>query len=640
VRAVTPAAGPETGGTLLTVHGDGFVNAPTLACRFTRVGGSGEALAIDVPATWLAAEAVQCVAPPLPAAPADGAARSGAARIFALSVTLNGVDFAPGVPASDAAEDASAAPLFAFFAPPEVRGALPPFGSLEGGTAVTLVGSRLAPLSGDGAPIAAALCRFGRLAVGAEVVNATALRCIAPPADAPGRVALSVSLNGGADWSGGDDGATTTSAAVHFAYAAPLVFEDVSPALGPAAGGTRILVRGAGFRGAAAAAPGAFDGLADEEAAAADALASGAVAACRFGAAGSGAVVPARILHDGALECVSPPVTAAIYDEVTDAPRVDTPSAALAEALEGLGGGATRQALTLGGEVRAVPLSISLNGEDFVEIAGASFVFVDAPVVLAVTPSRGTALGGTRLRLSLSSVPQTASLVCVFRFMRANATACAPALRRAGALLDAGAVPLPLGTPMTDVSAAELADACGSSAANDMHHDGSFVDVAIPATALSARAAECTTPRIPSGDVESSALLAMSVNGGEDVDWAASSLFRFSPPIVVEAVEPPTGPVSGGTIVLVRGTGFVSDIAVRDGDPTFDAPRALAPATTTAWCRFGFAVVPALVLDAHSARCLVPAFATAASPDASGSVAVELSSNGGADWSSSRVFFE
>ena len=58
VASVTPGLGTEAGGTLVRVHGSGFVSSPLARCLF----GS-----VPVTAAWHSEEAVDCIAPPRPA---------------------------------------------------------------------------------------------------------------------------------------------------------------------------------------------------------------------------------------------------------------------------------------------------------------------------------------------------------------------------------------------------------------------------------------------------------------------------------------------------------------------------------------------------------------------------------------------
>lgn len=80
--------------------------------------------------------------------------------------------------------------------------------------------------------------------------------------------------------------------------------------------------------------------------------------------------------------------------------------------------------------------------------------------------------------------------------------------------------------------------------------------------------------------------LAISANGIQFI--SVPTPFSYEDAIVVYSIYPPTGPLRGGTAVVVTGEGFVSD----DG-------KAL-------YCRFGSLFVPAQVVSAIEIKCLSP----------------------------------
>jgi len=116
---------------------------------------------------------------------------------------------------------------------------------------------------------------------------------------------------------------------------------------------------------------------------------------------------------------------------------------------------------------------------------------------------------------------------------------------------------------------------------------------------------ECVSPDATLSDGVGVVDVAVSCNGGGD--WAiAASAFAFVAVPVVDRVEPAAGPSSrGGTMVTVRGTGFVDSSELA--------------------CLFGEEEVPGYLLDAFTILCRAP-------PQAPGAVPVMVTTNG-IDWS-------
>ena len=58
VSFIEPRLGPKSGGTLVTVHGNNFIQGTNFYCRF------GETSQGVVKGTWLATSLIQCISPP------------------------------------------------------------------------------------------------------------------------------------------------------------------------------------------------------------------------------------------------------------------------------------------------------------------------------------------------------------------------------------------------------------------------------------------------------------------------------------------------------------------------------------------------------------------------------------------------
>ena len=114
-----------------------------------------------------------------------------------------------------------------------VTGVSPATGSLAGGTAVTITGTGFT---------GATQVDFGpALATNVVVVSATQITATSPAGT--GTVDITVT---------GPGGTTTTSAADHFSYVAAPTVTGVSPITGPGNGGTAVTITGTGFTGATA----------------------------------------------------------------------------------------------------------------------------------------------------------------------------------------------------------------------------------------------------------------------------------------------------------------------------------------------------------------------------------------------------
>jgi len=237
VLALSPSSGPTGGRTVVTVSLSARESPANHTCRFGYLSdadggafpGTSVVVAAEFDAAVDGAAAVRCSTPP---------AASAGTNFTSVEYSLNAQQYAP-----------AAAGGFTYYAPVVLAAASPSSGPVRGGTNVTLTGDGL---WGDGSH---ALCRFGAATVPASRAGnpdgTQQLRCIAPAtprAPAGGVVGVHVTLNG-QQFSAALPGGFT-----HYA-AAPEIAGDIelaqlSPDLGPAAGGTLIVLRGGGVGGA------------------------------------------------------------------------------------------------------------------------------------------------------------------------------------------------------------------------------------------------------------------------------------------------------------------------------------------------------------------------------------------------------
>lgn len=220
VHSTTPAASMERGETTITVIGQGFLNLPTLACRFGLLNGSH-------PAQFVSSEHIQCTTP----------AESEPGKVR-LDVTLNGVDF-------------TAQEVYHTFLPiASFRALDPSVGLVSGGTPVLLEGSGLDAIGRE--EEARVTCRWEMpgldprevLVTRATVLSDSALTCSSPPSGDPGVAHVSVFAN---NVNITDDDGEGEWGAMAFEYKVRASMTKLAPAHGWWLGGTRINVTGDGF---------------------------------------------------------------------------------------------------------------------------------------------------------------------------------------------------------------------------------------------------------------------------------------------------------------------------------------------------------------------------------------------------------
>jgi M6 family metalloprotease-like protein len=281
VSAVSPAAGPTTGGTLFTVTGTGFAAGQSSVT----VGGVG-ASSVDVTSSTT----LTAVTPSRPAGPADvgvttpggssslpaaftyygppvlssvspssGPATGGSVLSIsgsdfvagATNVTVGGVAAAgvnvvsptlltavsPGGTAGSApvqvftpAGPSLHTPLFTYVDVPAIAAVSPQSGPAEGGTVLTVTGT--------GFVVGATTVTVGGVPASSVNVTSAATLTALTPAHAPGAAAVAVTTS---------YGTATLPASFTYLTPAPPALGTVNPATGPSTGGTLITLTGSGF---------------------------------------------------------------------------------------------------------------------------------------------------------------------------------------------------------------------------------------------------------------------------------------------------------------------------------------------------------------------------------------------------------
>ncbi|RZJ96848.1 MAG: hypothetical protein EON88_05515, partial [Brevundimonas sp.] len=284
VTAISPTAGPTSGGTAVTITGAGFSGATavtfgataatgftvnsatqitatapagtgTVNVRVTTLGGTSATAAANQ-FTYIATPTVTSISPT--AGPNSGGTTvtiTGAGFSGATAITF-GATPATGFTVNSSTQITATAPAgtgtvnvrvttlggtsataaanqFTYIATPTVTSISPTAGPTSGGTAVTITGTGFS---------GATAITFGATpATGFTVNSATQITATAPAGT--GTVDIRVSNLGGT---------SVTSAADQFTYVAAPTVASISPTSGPTAGGTTVTITGTGFSGATA----------------------------------------------------------------------------------------------------------------------------------------------------------------------------------------------------------------------------------------------------------------------------------------------------------------------------------------------------------------------------------------------------
>lgn len=214
IRSISPAASMERGQIVVVVTGQGFINLPTLMCRFGLATGN---------AIFISSKQIQCLTP--------AASRPGN---VSLELTLNGVDYtAQGT-------------NFEFLPMASLSAVDPRSGLLRGGMSVTVRGSGFAAIGKDGGYLIT--CRWDIpgpgprevLVMRASIWNDSALGCVTPPVEEPGRALVFV-------FADEVNIVDENEPALTFEYEHEAITTVLVPTHGRSSGGTRITITGNGF---------------------------------------------------------------------------------------------------------------------------------------------------------------------------------------------------------------------------------------------------------------------------------------------------------------------------------------------------------------------------------------------------------
>ncbi len=550
VAAVSPSAGPTSGGTAVLISGTDFqpgatvqfgstaatsvtVSSATLIQASSPAGAAGavsvtvtnpdtQAGALAGGFTYSAAPAVSSVAPSTgPVAGGTTVTITGANFVSGATVrfgtnSATGVVFnsatsitavtpagaagAVSVTVTNPSTQSGTLPLAFTYAPPPapgITGVIPTSGAASGGTPITIAGSNF--------QAGATVTIGGTAATGVVVVSATSITAVTP-AHAAGTVNVVVT-------NPGPQSATLFSG---YTYNPAPTVGSVVPNSGPTSGGTVVIVNGTNFQTGATIlfnstpATGVVFLGATQYQATTPAQAAGTVSVRVTNPDGQSATLASAFIYTAA----PPPIVSSVSPGTGPAsggtPINITGSNFVAGAAVLVGGGAATNvgvsnATSITADTPthvAGTVSVSVRNPDGqIGTLASSFVFVAAPTISSVSPNSGPTAGGTSITIT-------------------------------GTAFD----------PLATVSIG------GISAGNV---------VVVSATSI--------TAVTPAGSAGAASVSVLNPDGQTALLGGGFSYFTPGPPPTVTSVLPINGSQNGGTTVTITGTGFQSGATVLFG---------------------------------------------------------------------------
>ena len=365
ISSVSPVAGPDVGGTAVSIFGTNLTNATSV----TFGGAAAASYTIDSDVKITAT---------------TPAGTAGAADVSV--VTVGGT--------------ATAAAAYAFVSAPTISSVSPAAGPVAGGATVTVAGANLTDATN---------VTFGGVPAASYTIDSDSEITAVTPAGAAGIVDVEVTTAGG-----------TATASGAYTYAFAPILSNVSPVAGPESGGATVTVTGANLAGATnvtfggnaatsfaidsdtqitATTPAGTVGAADVEIVTAGGTATAAGAYTYVAAPAISSVSPASgpdaggmvVALSGTNFTSATSVTFGGTPAITFVVNSDTQIVAVAPAGTGT---ADVSVSTVGGTATA---------------AGA-YTFVPAPTILSVTPAAGADVGGETVTITGANLTGTTSV--------------------------------------------------------------------------------------------------------------------------------------------------------------------------------------------------------------------------------------
>ena len=542
IASISPTSGPVGGGTTVTITGTSFTGAT--AVDFGSIAATSFAVVNNTTIT---------------------AVSPAGTGVVDITVT-----------APTGTSTTTPADRFTYAAAPVVSALAPNSGSLAGGTLVTIIGSGFT---------GATVVDFGTVAgTNLTVVSDSSITVDSPPSLNTGTVDVTVMAPGGT---------SATTPADQFTYVIGPTVTGINPTFGPTIGGTLVTITGTDFDGATSVDFGTI------QATGVTIVSDTTITA--FSPAGSGTVNVTVTTPGG----TSPTVLA---DEFTYSPTVTSVSPAggpptggtsvtitgtsFAGASEVLFGGVMATSFSVVNSTTITAVSPPGTGTVDVTVtaptgtstpaAGDKFSYVVAPTVTGISPSSGPNTGGTTVTITGSGFTSTTQV-----FFGANAATSFTVTNDSTITAVS-----PAGTGTVDVTVVNLGGTSPTSSADQFTYVVLFAPTVTSVTPRSGPASGgievvilgtnlAGATAIAFGTAEATELIsdtateivvaspAAAAFGPVDVtvttangtsSTSVADLFYYAAPGAVTprvtAISPQFGPLAGGTLVTITGSGF------------------------------------------------------------------------------------
>lgn len=467
VTGINPATGPTAGGTTVTVTGTSFSGSTAVS-----FGGSPAASFTVSSGTQITATSPAHVA-----------------GTVDITVTTPYGTSATGAPDQ-----------FTYVAPPAVTGVNPATGPTAGGTSVVVTGTALA---------GASAVKFGGANASSFTVNSATQVTATSPAGSAGTVDITVTT---------PYGTSATSVSDRFTYMPPPAVTGISPAAGPTAGGTSVVITGSTFGGATSV---------------------------KFGAASAASFT---VTSDSQITTTSPAASAGVVDVTVTTPYGTSATSTLDRftyvAPPAVTGVNPATGATAGG-TSVVITGTTFSGATSVKFGtanAAGFTVTSATQVTAVSPAHSAGM----VDITVTTPYGSSGAVTADRFTFVSPPAVTGISPSRGPVTGGTSVVI-VGS---DFSGATSVSFGGTPASTFSVYSGSQITATSPAHAAGVVDVLVTTP------------YGTSAAGAAD-------LFAFIPPPTLSGLSPVKGSTAGGAAVAIAGTGFQSGAAVTfDGVPS------------------------------------------------------------------------
>ncbi|MEI9982788.1 MAG: IPT/TIG domain-containing protein [Aliidongia sp.] len=537
VSAISPSAGPTTGGTPVTITGTGFTGATAVTIGGTAATGVTVVSATSITATTPA----------------------GSAGTASVLVTTAG-----GTNAANS--------LYTYVTPPTVSAIAPSAGPTTGGTAVTITGTNLTG--------ATAVTIGGTAATTVTVVSATSITAVTPAGTA-GTASVLVTTAGG-----------TNAANSLYTYVTPPTVSAIAPNAGPTTGGTAVTITGTNLTGATAVTIG---GTAATTVTVVSATSITAVTPA--GSAGTASVLVTTAGGTNAANSlytyVTPPTVSAIAPSAgptTGGTAVTITGTNLTGATAVTIGGAAATGITVisatsitattpaGSAGTASVLVTTVGGTN---AANSLYTYVTPPTVSAIAPNAGPTAGGTAVTITGTNLTGATAVTIggaaatgITVVSATSITATTPAgtagtasvlVTTAGGTNAANALYTYAAPPTVSAIAPNAGPTAGGTAVTitgtNLTGATAVTIGGTAATGVTVVSATSITATTPAGTAGTASVLVTTAGGTN----AANSLYTYAAPPTVSALSPATGPASGGTTVTITGSNLTAASTVAFG---------------------------------------------------------------------------